>query len=65
MADLTTEKRKRKPKARNVQVILGALDENARMLTRDPHTDGIGARIGELLDELGRALSGREEPEES
>ncbi len=59
----TTEERRRKPKARNVQVIMGALEENTRMLLREPHSEGIGARIAELLEELGRSLSKREEPE--
>lgn len=53
------KKRTRKAKARNASVIIGALDENARMLIRDPHSEGIGARIAELLDELSRALSGK------
>lgn len=54
----------RRPKARPTQVILGALDENVRMLLRDADSEIIGARIAELLEELGRSMGGRdEEPE--
>ena len=48
-------KRVRKQKARNPQVIIGALEEHALMLSREDDGE-IGQRLLELLDELGRAL---------
>jgi hypothetical protein len=56
----------RRPKARATAIIVGALEENARMLLNDPKSGSIGARIAELLEELGRSLNGRDnetEPE--
>ncbi len=57
------QEKRRKPKARNTQVIMGALEENTRMLLREPHSEGIGARIAELLDELARSINSKREEE--
>lgn len=57
---MSTEEKKRirRPKPRHTHIVLGALDENARMLCRDPHSEGIGQRIAELLAELHLSLDG-------
>ena len=54
----------RRPKPRHAQVILGAIEENAMMLIRDPHSEGIGMRISDLLAELHRALNSGKESED-
>jgi hypothetical protein len=56
--------KKRKARARAPFIVIGALDENARMLIRDPHSQGIGERISELLDELSRSLGRKTGDEE-
>jgi hypothetical protein len=56
----------RRPKARQTQVVLGALDELTRILLFDPKNEAVGKRYAELLDELGRSVNGRDnetEPE--
>jgi len=62
-----TAVRSRKPKARHHSVIIGGLEENARMLRNSADSESIGIRISELLDELSRSianLNGKGEAEE-
>lgn len=58
------KERKRRPAARNAHVVIGAIEENARMFTDAPtigsRSDEFiaqrGNRIIELIDELRRSL---------
>lgn len=56
--------RKRKPAARPTAVVVGAITERISMLPNTdelvPHRD----RLTDLLDELRRSISKKEEPEE-
>lgn len=58
------KRRTRKPKPRHIQIIMGGLEENARMLRNSADSEGIGARISELLEELNRAMSGKGDSED-
>ena len=60
MAETTTTKRR--PKARAKEAVLGAIGERISMIAGEANTIHV-LRLLELLDELRRALSGREEAE--
>ena len=59
VTDLRPKQRVRKPRARNPQIVMAALQERVNCI---PVNDGNSfhlIRIGELLEELNRAMSGK------
>ena len=57
-------RRTRKPRARNPQIVMAALQERLNCIPIDDGNSFHIIRINELLDELNRAMNGKVEDDE-
>jgi len=59
MAEIIKGDKTRKPKAREAEVVLAAMEERLAAITRDEANEFHFARLDVLMDELKRALNRR------